>query len=54
MSWQQITMMVYIALMLVCGMIVNGQPRTGKHSFVDVFLSMALLFIILYTGGFWD
>jgi len=54
MSWQQIAMIVYFVLYLVCGMIVNGHDRTGKYSFVDVFITCALHFIILYTGGFWD
>ena len=40
MKWQQITMIVYLALSLAVGMIVNGQPKTGKHSFVDVFITV--------------
>ena len=54
MKWQQITMIVYLALNLAVGMLVNGQPKTGKHSFVDVFITVGLLFTVLYTGGIWD
>ena len=54
MKWQQITMIAYLALSLAGGMILDGQPKTGKYSFVDVLTFVGLLFIVLYTGGFWD
>lgn len=54
MKWQQITMIVYFALSLAIGMITNGKPKEGKHSFVDVFITVALMFTVLYTGGFWS
>jgi len=54
MKWQQTTMMFYIALMLAIGMFMNGKPRTGKYSFVSVFIEMGLLFVVLSTAGFWD
>ncbi len=54
MKWQQITMIVYLGLSLASGMIMNGKQKTGKYSFVDVFIMVGLQFTVLYTGGFWD
>ena len=53
MSWQQIAVIIYIAFMLLAGVALDGKPRTGKYSYASVSIEMILLFIVLYTGGFW-
>jgi hypothetical protein len=54
MKWQQITMIVYLGLVLAVGMITDGKPKTGKYSFVDSFIAVCFWFIVLCTGGFWN
>jgi hypothetical protein len=31
---------------------VNGKPRSGEHNFAVTFMSMLLVFGLLYWGGF--
>ena len=54
MNFWQILVIVYFALLVVCGLIVDGHPRSGKYSFVDILLTVLLYALVLYEGGFWQ
>lgn len=54
MSWQQIAMIVWIALELGIGLEQSGEPKKGTYKFYPVVIGMAILTFILYTGGFWN
>ena len=54
MSWQQVVIIVWFALTLGVSLVMDGQPKTGKHSFVSDLIGVLILAAILYTGGFWS
>ena len=33
---------------------VDGNPKTGKHSFAQRFMGIVITFALLYWGGFFD
>ena len=54
MGWQQIVVIVYLALLLIGGLILDGKPRSGTYRFASVLFEVVALFALLYTGGFWN
>ena len=54
MGFWQIVMIVYFIIYTVCGLVMNGKPRTGKYSIVDIVMTEIMLALVLYEGGFWN
>ena len=53
MKWWQIVWIVLAAINIGISLVMDGTPKTGKHSFwVNVF-GLAFNFALLYFGGFW-
>ena len=48
----QIIYLFWIALGLLVGANAHGKPRTGDHSFWITLTSHAIIFTIVYLGGF--
>jgi hypothetical protein len=53
MNAPQVTMIVLFALCLFSARIDHGKPRTGTHNFWVALICDALLFAVLWWGGFW-
>jgi hypothetical protein len=53
MSFWQILAIVYLVLMVICGLVLDGHPRSGKYSFFDMLCTAVVYAIVLYGGGFW-
>ena len=54
MGWQQIVVIIYFSILLIGGLILDGEKRTGEYKFSSVFFEVLALAALLYTGGFWD
>ena len=53
MSWQQIVMIVWLAMQVGVSLCTHGVPRTGKNNAIISILSTATMAAILWSGGFW-
>ena len=53
MSWQQIAMIVWLAMTVGVSLVNHGAPRTGKHNALIEILSAGVMAYILWSGGFW-
>ena len=53
MSWQQIAIIIWYALIIGINLAKNGEPQRGKYSVWTAIVSVAVQALILYTGGFW-
>lgn len=54
MNGAQLTMLVFYVIVLSIELVMNGKPRTGKHSFLASTAVVAAIFSVLYWGGFWE
>jgi len=54
MSWQQIVMIVWLAMCVGIGLVQHGKPKQGYYNALIYLLSMALIAYILWSGGFWN
>jgi hypothetical protein len=52
MHWPQITLIVLFTIHLTVVLLNDGKPR-GKYSIGSSLLDTAILFALLYCGGFW-
>lgn len=50
----QVILIAIYALSIGVNMALHGEPKTGRHSVWGSLIGTALVFSILYTGGFWD
>ncbi len=41
------------ALNILGGLVMDGEPRTGRHSFSGAVTGAAILAFTLWNGGFW-
>lgn len=53
MSWQQVAVIVLLAIDVVSAVIHDGEPKTGQYNAVSTIISTGIIVILLYTGGFW-
>ena len=52
MKWPQIAMIVWVVLGIGVSMAKHGEPRNSEYSFWTTAISSAIVFFILYQGGF--
>lgn len=52
-AWPQLATAGLYVLSLGVMLGLNGQPKTGKHSFGILLVSVGLMVWLLYMGGFW-
>ena len=48
----QVIMIIYMVINVFCGFILDGKPRSGKYSGLDILATMVILAFVLYMGGF--
>lgn len=54
MSWQQIAIIIWLAMAVGNGLVQHGKPKRGYNSvWIDI-ISTALMAYILWSGGFWN
>lgn len=53
MSWQQVAVIVWLAIDVVFGVIYHGEPKTGRYNAVSTIIGIGIFVTLLYTGGFW-
>lgn len=53
MSWQQVAVIVWLAINVVFGVIHDGEPKTGRYNAVSTIIGIGIFVTLLYTGGFW-
>ena len=52
MGWQQIVMIVLMALDLFIGFVMDGRPKDTKYSFLAAIVSDGIILFLLISGGF--
>lgn len=52
-GWPQWTYAGLFALSIIIAAALDGDPKTGKHSFATTVVSAAICVGILFAGGFW-
>lgn len=53
MAWPQIIVASLLVLLVVCALVLDGQPR-GPWRFPDAVLSAGVWAMLLHAGGFWE
>jgi hypothetical protein len=54
MGWPQITMLTMMVVGLICTAALDGEAKTGKHSFAVSLCGSAFSLWLLWSGGFFS
>ena len=54
MSWQQIVMIIWIAMGIGIGIVQHGKPKQGYYNIWIDLISTTLMVYVLWSGGFWN
>ena len=54
MKWQQIAMIVWLAIDVAGAVLLDGEEKKGEYRALPMLITALLLGMILYTGGFWN
>lgn len=52
--WPQITYIALTFLSLLIAANKHGKPKDGVHEFQYTFIAFIIIYILLYSGGFFD
>lgn len=53
-GWPQWFMAATYALVFVCAIAVDGDPRRGTHNGALIIVFQAVFIFVLWCGGFWS